>query len=255
MKKLIKKNKVLFNLVKNILLVITLVKVYLLKIFNIIRVDSCSGNTLRCEYNIKNKNYKYTLLGKNTPPCCLTHLYEIIRDITSILDNEDIEYFIMYGTLLGQRRHSETFIPWDTDVDLVIMNKDKNEAISVLNKELSNIYNLVEGQQILKVNFSTVNLLHADIYFWEEKDDLLIDTLNDYWIKNRIKKENVFPLAVSKLYDLNIKIPKNSIQVLKDTYGKDCLETAFQKYAFKQKEMNCFKDGKIDKYYEEKCQC
>ena len=38
-------------------------------------------------------------------------------------------------------------------------------------------------------------------------------------------------------------------KVLKDTYGDDCLEKAYKKYAFKQKDMNSFEDGIIDDKY------
>jgi hypothetical protein len=108
---------------------------------------------------------------------------------------------------------------------------------------------LINDKKILKINFSKSNHLHADIYFWEEQDGILIDSLNDYWIKNRLKKDDIFPLKSSKLYDLDIKIPKDSKQVLKDTYDNDCLEMAFKKYASKKEIIRTFNDGKIDKQY------
>jgi len=249
LKSKLKNNKITYEYIKKIYIFSSFIKVYSLQIFNFFRVDSCTKDSPRCEYNIKNKNYKYTLLGKNTPICCLTHLYEIVRDITNCLNNEGIDYFIMYGTLLGQVRHNQAFIPWDTDVDIVVMEKDKKNVVSLLAKNFSTTYDLIEDNKILKINFSKSNYLHADIYFWEEKEGVLIDILNDHWISNRIAKENVFPLAVSKLYNLDVKVPRNSIQVLKDTYGADCLNNAHKKYALKKEIIKTFNKGIISSKY------
>jgi len=241
-----KKNKLIYNFLKKSGLIFLLSKVYFFKIFDFARKDYCTKNSTRCEYDIKNKHYKYTLLGKDSPTCCLTHLYEIIRDITNVLNEANIDYFIMYGTLLGQMRHSQTFIPWDTDVDIVIMDIDKKKAVKVLSDELSTKYNLLASDAILKINYSKTNHLHADIYFWKEENEVLIDSLNDYWIKNRVKHEDVFPVIFSKLYDLDIKIPHNSEKVLKDIYGQNCLQVALKKYAFKQERAEDFPHGKIN---------
>lgn len=242
---ILKKNKTIYDFIINKYIFISYIKVYFLQVLNFFRVASCTRDSIRCEYNVKNKHYKYTLLGKNTPTCCLTHLYEITRDITSLLNKEGVDYFIMYGTLLGQVRHNQTFIPWDTDVDIVVIDKDKEKVVRLLTKKLPTTYDLMEGEKILKVNFSKSNHLHADIYFWEEKAGVLIDTLNDYWVKNRVKKNDVFPLSISKLYDLDVKVPKNSIHVLKDTYGADCLKSAYKKYALKKEIIKVFNNGII----------
>jgi len=245
--KILQKNQFLYGILRKSKILTSLVFVHFLALFDIVRKDSCNKDGIRCEYDIKNIYYKYTLSGKDTPTCCLTHLYEILRDIAGILNDENIDYFIMYGTLLGQVRHSQTFIPWDTDVDIVVMTKDKDRVVEILKKRFSTKYNLVENQNVLKINYSNTNHLHADIYFWDESNNELIDSINDGWIQNRIKEEDVFPLTMSKLYDIDVKVPKNSEKVLKDTYGKNCLEKAYKKYAFKRETLDNFTSGKINK--------
>lgn len=57
------------------------------------------------------------------------------KTITSILEKNEIEYQLAYGTLLGAVRH-KGFIPWDDDFDLFIFDKDYENAISLLRAQL-----------------------------------------------------------------------------------------------------------------------
>lgn len=83
----------------------------------------CDVHTKRCFNNLKSPNYKYEYFGKDTPVCCATNLYTILRDVTQILEENNLEYFISFGTLLGAVRHGG-LIPWDTDMDIIVAEKD-----------------------------------------------------------------------------------------------------------------------------------
>jgi lipopolysaccharide cholinephosphotransferase len=60
---------------------------------------------------------------------------EILIFIDKVCEKYDIDYWLGYGTLLGAVRHGG-FIPWDDDIDLVILREDYNRLIEVLPKEL-----------------------------------------------------------------------------------------------------------------------
>ena len=57
---------------------------------------------------------------------------EILDYINTTLKGEQIPYWLAYGTLLGSIRH-KGYIPWDDDIDIIVLRKDLDRAISVLN--------------------------------------------------------------------------------------------------------------------------
>lgn len=62
-------------------------------------------------------------------------LLEIMKVIDKICRKNNIDYWIGSGTLLGAVRHGG-FIPWDDDLDIDIMYKDKKRFIEACEREL-----------------------------------------------------------------------------------------------------------------------
>ena len=57
------------------------------------------------------------------------------KDIAKVFDDHGIKYFGMYGTELGAVRH-DGFIPWDNDIDLIVLSDDMPYISELLNTEL-----------------------------------------------------------------------------------------------------------------------
>jgi len=66
----------------------------------------------------------------------------ILNYVHEYCKNNNIEYFIIGGTLLGSVRH-KGFIPWDLDIDIAMTRNNYNKIIKSFNKTEDNRYRLV----------------------------------------------------------------------------------------------------------------
>ena len=64
---------------------------------------------------------------------------DILMDVVRVCDENDIEYFLSSGTLLGAVRHGG-FIPWDDDVDIEMPVKEYYRFLEIAQKCLGEKY-------------------------------------------------------------------------------------------------------------------
>ena len=90
---------------------------------------------------------------------------EIWQEVDRICRKHKITYWAGYGTLIGAARHGG-FIPWDDDVDLIMMRPDFNRFCEVVDNELAPDGVFEVGLKI----FSNFRLAHSQTTLIAAKD-------------------------------------------------------------------------------------
>lgn len=67
---------------------------------------------------------------------------EIVSEIDRVCRENDIKYFLWYGSLLGAVRH-KGFIPWDNDMDLCMLRPDYEKFLDIFNSKSRPQYSVV----------------------------------------------------------------------------------------------------------------
>ncbi len=70
---------------------------------------------------------------------------EILDEFVRICDENNLTYFLVYGTLLGAVRH-KGFIPWDDDIDVAMPRADYNKLIEIYKSKNDPDYYLITNE-------------------------------------------------------------------------------------------------------------
>lgn len=117
---------------------------------------------------------------------------EILDEINRICMQNDINYFLMGGSMLGAVRH-KGFIPWDDDIDIAMPRKDYNKFIKICQTELNPKYYLHCYETDRKYYLPFAKIRKNDTIFLEEavKD---VDTHHGIFV-------DIFPFENAKKAD------------------------------------------------------
>lgn len=158
----------------------------------------------------------------NTKSKAVTEIYDLLQNICCLFDQQNVEYIMTGGTLLGAIRHNG-MIPWDDDGDICVLNKSPSEVLVMLDalKSKNIISKLHWKGNLVQVQFKD-NSSIIDIFFMQKNGDIYkykspfhIQYENEWY-----RQDELYPLKSYEFGPLILKGPNNPIVYLKRTYGK-----------------------------------
>jgi len=130
---------------------------------------------------------------------------EILNEVVRICDKYKINYFLLYGTLLGAVRHFG-FIPWDDDIDIAMPRKDYNLFIEKAKKELKGKYKLdyIKNNDNYYLTFLKVRNTKT---IYDEANLKNYQGNKGIWI-------DIFPLDYAEEIDFKVKLKNKIVNTL-----------------------------------------
>jgi len=158
-----------------------------------------------------------------------------LKLVTDELDKNHVPYWLECGTLLGAYRNN-SFIEYDNDIDIGILNDYVNIVNSIVDELVSNSHvvklNYVHNGEsthnkiiklVYKKNSITADCRWMDIYFFRKNKNYAESCLmsDDVVSKVRTNLYQITNCETIKLYDCYFKSPIDVAKFLKIRYGSD----------------------------------
>lgn len=162
----------------------------------------------------------------------------LLKKTLDILEEYEIDYFFISGTLLGYIRHND-FIPWDDDIDLIVDSKILDHISEIRERydsEGLQFLDMYGCKWMIKSCYKGRVLLDDDVLDWPEDCDWtwpFVDLFVYGFDDNREKitffrkewnADEFFPPQKVNFHEMTGNIPKNPDYFLSINYGPKYME-------------------------------
>ena len=184
------------------------------------------------------KNYKRKLQLK---------ILDIVKDIDKLCRENNIEYYILYGSALGAIRH-KGFIPWDDDFDIGMTYDNYKKFLNVCEKKLDkNKYYVqtYEKEKNYYLSFAKIRDITTTLIEESNKNidiirSVYVDVFPLVGVPNNKFKENILKINRSFMISANSNIINNKLlsgifKIILKIFGREKILNYTTKRCFKYK--------------------
>ena len=150
---------------------------------------------------------------------CWAAQIEVLEDIAALCKKHNIRYFADAGTLIGTIRHGG-FIPWDDDLDIVMMREDYEEFLKHAD-ELPDNYTLLNWRQRDDWNDIFTRVVNAtaltfDPAFMSKYHDFPFSAGVDIFVNDYLYKDEKKEKEREELIQIAYSLARNAQQKIKN---------------------------------------
>jgi hypothetical protein len=188
---------------------------------------------------------------KFTKNFIINNLYFLLKKLSDICKENDIKLVIAHGTLIGHYFNKKV-LPWDDDIDVVLIGESIQKFIKLNTKKLSNQYflldinpNCINRNINDRKNVIDARLISKQFGFFI---DITFLTFNKF-ISGKYRKtivncksphyydiNDILPLKEDKFNGIDIFVPNNIEKVLISEYGINVLKPKYKNWIFRDNE-------------------
>lgn len=178
-------------------------------------------------------------------------MLEMIKDIDKLCRENDIEYYIAYGSCLGAIRY-KGFIPWDDDFDIMMTDEYYFKFLDICKKKLDKNKYYVQTpdkEENYYLSFSKIRNIQTTLIEENNSDiDIIYGVYIDVFplvgvpenkLKRSILKINRAFMLSSNINVINKRLLSKTFNIILKIFGKENVLKYTTKQCFKYKCKNC----------------
>lgn len=156
-------------------------------------------------------------------------IVKLFKQCIKIIEKNNIEYWIICGTLLGSIR-DKGLISWDDDADIAIMKENINKFLLLEDEFKKNNIGIVSwfgGYKLYDLNGIDIKgknfkFPFIDIFIEIKKDNIYMyesDLANEIWPLEKYNYDEIFPLKRYEFEDFQVYGPNKGLEILNKIFS------------------------------------